>query len=118
MFLQSLSLCNFRCFSDNQTIVFRKGLNVLVGENDSSKSAIIDAIRIALGATDQSWYRIHLSDFYNEDRQNEIKLVLKFADLSNDEQAAFLECLSYDTTNTPCLYVHWNCKYRKVCKTE
>lgn len=110
MYLQSLSLQNFRCFGNKQTIEFRKGLNVLVGENDSGKSAIMDAIRIALGSTDQSWYRIELSDFHNEDREKEIKLILKFADLSSNEQAAFLECLSYDTSS-PCLYVHWNCKY-------
>lgn len=114
MFLQSISLQNFRCFGEIQTVVLKKGLNVIVGENDSGKSAIMDAIRIVLGTTDQGWYRVELSDFFNEDRQKEIRIVLKFSDLSDDEQAAFLECLSYETingTNKPCLYVHWICKY-------
>lgn len=111
MYLQSISLCNFRCFGNVQTVAFQKGLNVLVGENDSGKSAIMDAIRIVLGSTDQSWYRMELSDFHEEDKRKEIKLILKFADLTNNEQAAFLECLSYDADNSPCLYVHWSCKY-------
>lgn len=105
---------NFRCFEQPETIVFNKGLTVLVGENDSGKSAIIDAIRIVLGTTDQSWYHIELSDFYKENRETEICIVLKFTDLSQDEQAAFLECLSYENegpNNIPCLYIHWSCKY-------
>lgn len=114
MYLQSVSINNFRCFGEIQTIQFKKGLNVLIGENDSGKSAVVDAIRIALGTTDQSWYRIEPSDFHKEEQHREIKIVLKFCDLSDDEQAAFLECLSYETDNeinTPCLYVHWVCKY-------
>ena len=97
MYLKSIQLQNFRGFSNSQIIEFNDGLNVLVGENDSGKSAIIDAIRIVLGVTDQSWYRIELSDFYNEDNKLEIKIVCKFCDLTDDEQAAFLECLSHET---------------------
>ena len=114
MYLQSISLQNFRCFDENETVLLKKGLNVIVGENDSGKSAVMDAIRIVLGTTDQGWYRVELSDFFNEDRQKEIHIALKFSDLSDNEQAAFLECLSYETidgVNSPCLYVHWNCKY-------
>lgn len=114
MYIQSLTMKNFRCFEQPETIVFNKGLTVLVGENDSGKSAIIDAIRIVLGTTDQSWYHIELSDFYKENRETEISIILKFADLNQDEQAAFLECLSYENevaTNTPCLYINWTCKY-------
>ena len=48
MYLQELRISNFRCFSEPQTIEFSKGINVLVGENDSGKSAIIDAIRIQM----------------------------------------------------------------------
>jgi len=114
MYLKSLQLQNFRGFRNSQIIEFNDGLNVLVGENDSGKSAIIDAIRIVLGATDQSWYRIELSDFSNEDNNLEIKIVCKFCDLTADEQAAFLECLSYETEDAEqfaCLYLHWTCKY-------
>ncbi len=113
MYLSSIQITNFRCFKDN-IIYFNKGLTILVGENDSGKSAIIDAIRIVLGTTDFNWVRINPNDFYNEDTSLEIKIVCKFSNLSINEQASFLECLSYeevDNDRLPFLYIHWTCKY-------
>lgn len=113
MYLSSLQITNFRCFNDS-TIDFNRGLTILVGENDSGKSAIIDAIRIVLGTTDFNWIRINSNDFYNEDTSLEIKIICKFSDLSIAEQAAFLECLTYeeiDGNRVPFLYIHWTCKY-------
>lgn len=64
MFLSLLNIKNFRCFDGNDhNISFNKGLNMLVGENDSGKSAIMDAIRIVLGTTDMYRYRIDAEDF-------------------------------------------------------
>ena len=114
MYLQKIRLQNFRCFRGPQVVEFNKGLNVLVGENDSGKTAIIDAIRIVMGTTDQSWYRIEPTDFHQEQKDIDICISLKFSDLSQSEQAAFLECLSCETVNKevkPCLYVNWKCKY-------
>lgn len=110
MYLSLLKLKNFRCFdARDHYIILNKGLNVLVGENDSGKSAIIDAIRLVLGTTDMSWYRIEQEDFYKEDTALEI--VCKFEELNEDECGAFLECLTYEEEKEPCLYLHWNCKY-------
>ena len=115
MYLSSLQIKNFRCFDDQSHIIeFNSGLTVLVGENDSGKSAILDAIRVVLGTTDLGWHRIEITDFHNEDSSKEISIVCKFSDLTSDEQAAFLECLSYETQDSvvvPCLYLHWSCKY-------
>ena len=42
MYLSLLQIKNFRCFDGNEhSITFKKGLNVLVGENDSGKSFVI-----------------------------------------------------------------------------
>ena len=115
MFLSEIRVKNFRCFDDNEhNIRFHSGLNVLVGENDSGKSAVVDAIRIVLGTTDQGWYRIDSTDFYNEDRSREITIVCRFECLSDDECAAFLECLTYEgqtIEKQPILYLYWTCKY-------
>ena len=79
MYLAELKIKNFRCFDENYHIIkFNKGLNVLVGENDSGKSAIIDAIRYVLGTTDMSWYRLNAEDFYNENTSSEIEIICKF----------------------------------------
>jgi putative ATP-dependent endonuclease of OLD family len=54
MYISELKLWNFRKYgSDNSfdlskpdlLVPFNKGLNVLIGENDSGKTAIIDAIK-------------------------------------------------------------------------
>jgi len=60
-----------------------------------------------------SWYRIEPEDFYKEDTTLEIEIICKFDDLNEDEQGAFLECLSYEDSSriNPCLYLHWRCKY-------
>ena len=55
MYLSLLQIKNFRCFDGNEhSTTFKKGLNVLVGENDSGKSAIMDAIKLVLGTTDMN----------------------------------------------------------------
>lgn len=53
MFVSALKLYNFRQFKSdgNQPgldITFHTGLNALIGENDSGKTAIIDAIKLVL----------------------------------------------------------------------
>ncbi len=79
MYLSLLQIKNFRCFDGNEhSITFKKGLNVLVGENDSGKSAIMDAIKLVLGTTDMNWYRVEQEDFYKEDATLEIKITCKF----------------------------------------
>jgi putative ATP-dependent endonuclease of OLD family len=41
-----------------------KGINVLAGENDSGKTAVIDAIRLVLGTTSQDYLRVDDDDFH------------------------------------------------------
>lgn len=118
MYLQELVLKNFRCFDGNENkIIFNPGLTVLVGENDSGKSAIMDAICIVLGTTDFSWQRIMVEDFYNENIELEINISCKFINLTEDELAAFLECVTYEKNGeeaVPCLYLNWKCRYLKA----
>lgn len=116
MYLSSLRIKNFRCFDEKGIDVkFNQGLTVLVGENDSGKSAIIDAIRIVLGTTDLSWFRIDESDFYNGDIGKQIEICCKFSSLTLEEKAAFLECLTYEVNgkdeSEQCLYIYWTGEY-------
>ena len=100
MYLSLLQIKNFRCFDGNEhSITFKKGLNVLVGENDSGKSAIMDAINLVLGTTDMNWYRVEQEDFYKEDATLEIKmavelllrifLILKSGNLITEQERRF-----------------------------
>ena len=48
MYIKQISIKNFRVFDENGIdVVFNKGVNAIIGENNSGKSALVDAIRIA-----------------------------------------------------------------------
>ena len=48
MYIKKMSIKNFRAFDeDGITLQFNNGVNAIIGENNSGKSAVMDAIRIA-----------------------------------------------------------------------
>lgn len=108
MYLKSLSLTNFRQFGSKDsnmpstTIFFNPNFNVLVGENDSGKTAIIDAIRYLLGTVSDNFEKIQQEDFYcySKDKYSEFFYIEGiFEGLSDKEAGAFLEWLSFDENN-------------------
>lgn len=48
MYLEKFIIKNFRAI-ELLELDFNKGLNILIGENNSGKTAIIDALRLCLG---------------------------------------------------------------------
>ena len=63
MYISELKLENFRKYK-NLNIKFNEGLNVIVGENNSGKTAIIDAMRILLGTQGNEFYSCLLYTSY------------------------------------------------------
>ena len=52
MYIHKIRIQNFRIFGDTGTdFLFDNGINVVIGENNTGKSAVIDAIRIAFSCT-------------------------------------------------------------------
>jgi putative ATP-dependent endonuclease of OLD family len=103
MYLSAIKLWNFRRFGHDGdldlakadlNLPFEPGLNVLIGENDSGKSAIIDAIRLMLGTHTMEWSRINGDDFYRNSTRLRIELV--FSDLAPAEGKHFVEWLSIE----------------------
>ena len=98
MYLQKIGIKNFRCFDKNGIeFMFQPGINIIIGENNSGKSSLTDALRIAfsLGLGKRDIY-ISSRDFHlDEDGiyADEIKFDLFFSDLNEDEQAGFYEML-------------------------
>lgn len=115
MYISDVKIENFRGIGKETTFKFNPGITVLVGENDSGKSTVIDAIRYVLGTTDQNWYKVEISDYHNEDTGDEIRISIGFSDLSLKEKAAFMECLTYTKTGEK-LYLNWTAKYMKNVK--
>jgi putative ATP-dependent endonuclease of OLD family len=65
MHISNIKIQNFRLF-ETLDLSLNAGLNVLVGENDSGKTALIDAIRYALGTNSNDRTFIMEEDFYEE----------------------------------------------------
>lgn len=117
MFISELFIENFRIFGEGEnalTLPLKPGLTALVGENDTGKTAIIDALRLALGTTDQEFFRITDSDLHqvpkNAETPKAIRIRCKFEDLVCSEQAALVEYLTFEARGSkriPVLYINW-----------
>ena len=103
MYLQNLKLWNFRKFgtdgtfsinNPNLNLDFTKGLNVLIGENDSGKTAVIDAIKLSLKTHASEWIKPERDDFFEASEKFRIELLFK--DLSLEEAKNFTEWLSWE----------------------
>lgn len=111
MYLSEVYVESFRIFGSEESgqnlcLNLRPGLNVIVGDNDSGKSAVIDAIRYLLWTTSLEYHRFTDDDFHvvEANRAENLTIRCKFKDLSRREQARFLEWLSLEN-GEPCLYV-------------
>src|SRR4051794_21451745 len=98
MHLDHLTIKGFRPFGDTFELPLTPGLNVLVGENDSGKSAVIDAIRLALGTTSQDFLRAEESDFHfaGGEFAPELTIRCKFAGIDEQTGGALATHLTYE----------------------
>ncbi|WP_320168256.1 AAA family ATPase [Mangrovibacterium marinum] len=108
MYLAELKLWNFRKYGINGdqfetsepglVVRFEKGVNVLVGENDSGKTAIIDAIRYVLKTQSQEFIQLEDKDFHKDgtERTSELKIECTFSGFSASDAGHFLEWIGFD----------------------
>lgn len=102
MYLSNIKLWNYRKFGSagqidlakpHLDLNLTKGLNVIIGENDSGKTAIIDAIKLVLKTHSYEYIRVDDKDFYKE--ANRLRIELKFEDLKPEEAKNFTEWLGW-----------------------
>lgn len=99
MYISELNIKGFRFFNDNFTLSLNKGLNVLVGENGSGKSTVIDAVRLLLGEDEYNRSGIFLNDFHrpfslkSATSVENIRIDCVFDELEELEQVAYLPWL-------------------------
>lgn len=120
MYLSNIKLWNFRKFGNdgeidlekpNLNLNFTNDLNVIIGENDSGKTAIIDAIKLVLKTHSYDYIRVDDKDFYQE--TNRLRIELTFEELIPEEAKNFTEWLGWKGTGTdakPFLKLNYNVK--------
>jgi putative ATP-dependent endonuclease of OLD family len=76
MEILELTITNYRAYSeDGQTVQFKPGINIIVGENNIGKSAILKAIEFLTRAETES---VAAKDFYKNETQREISIKALF----------------------------------------
>lgn len=112
MYLVDLKIWNFRKYGEHKIenaqessgypgllLQFNPHLNILVGENDSGKTAMIDAIKLILLTQSRDYIRITREDFHQftegdeQSRASFFKIQCVFRDLSPEEASHFIEWL-------------------------
>ncbi len=114
MYLEEVSIENFRLFKKLE-LVLNPGLNVLVGENDSGKTALIDAIRYVLGSNSSTRTFVSETDFHENTGAFSIRM--KFSNVEGHAHR-FVEHLSHEEKIDengegickPVLYIHMSAK--------
>jgi len=123
MFLSRVRISNFRGILSLEGS-FGPGLNVIVGENNIGKTAVLDAIRIALGPGSTGGDRVWPT---KEDRHRDahgnflipIRIDLWFSGVTEEEAADFIEALNPDLANqanaTVSIHYEWNWNEETKC---
>jgi putative ATP-dependent endonuclease of OLD family len=102
MYVKNLKLWNFRKYGcqeafdlekPNLDLNFTKGINVLIGQNDSGKTAIIDSIKYVLKTHSYDWIKITNDDFHFQTSRLRIELIID--DLTEHEAKNFTEWLGW-----------------------
>jgi len=119
MYLSKLFIQGFRLFGTAFEVNLRSGLSVLVGENDAGKTAIIDAIRFALGTTSQDFPRVTEDDFHfgNAKRVTEFTIRCRFAGIDKETGGPLMEHLSYEDGKA-CLYITFHATRNETLSTR
>ena len=127
MHISELKLWNFRKYGNGSndldldnphlTVPFEKGMNILIGENDSGKTAIIDAIKLVLKTHAYEWIKVERSDFHSNTEKMRIEIYFK--GITNDEAKHFIEWLGWEDeevngtkTKRPKLILIYQAEYR------
>lgn len=112
MYIEKFTIKNFRGI-ENTTLNFNKGLNVLIGENNAGKTAIIDALRICLSYGNQrrdiyvSYSDFHINKGEISENFSDIEFHLHFKIEIPEEAGWFNDLLSVQEDGNQDLQLHF-----------
>lgn len=95
MYLENLRIQGFRRFND-LSLRFKNGLNVIVGPNNAGKTAVVDALRVLLLASDEGNLRLTELDLHQKQdstRSTEATFTFVFRGLTEAQEADFMTAL-------------------------
>lgn len=95
MYLKTLRIQGFRRFNDI-TLDFKDGLNVIVGPNNAGKTAVVDALRVLLSASDEGNLRLTELDLHEkpgDPASSSATFTFVFSGLSEQNEADFSNAL-------------------------
>ena len=95
MYLKTLRIQGFRRF-DDLSLNFKDGLNVIVGPNNAGKTAVVDALRVLLAASDEGNLRLTELDLHEKagcPLSPTATFTFVFSDLSPQNEADFSNAL-------------------------
>ncbi len=103
MIISELEVYNFRRFKSvngapGLHITFHDGLNALIGENDSGKTAVIDALKLVLLTQSNEYIRPSDNDFYTSESgvaSDEFRINCTITQFSVNEAKNYIEYLSF-----------------------
>lgn len=113
MYLSTLKIWNFRKYgvgadgAPGLEVHFQEGVNVLIGENDSGKTTIVDAIRYVLRTKSGETIYMDEKDFHMDAkvRSKSLKIECIFEGISNTEAAPFLEWIGLKNSDDGTHYI-------------
>ncbi len=102
MYISELRLWNFRKYGKDKwdldkphlVVPFNSGTNVLIGKNDSGKTAILDAIKLVLKTHAYEWVKVEKEDFHNSSDKLRIEIIIR--SLNEEEAKNFIEWLGWE----------------------
>jgi len=114
LYLSTLKIRNFRQLTDAE-VYFSPNVNIIVGENNSGKTTIVDALRMLLIHHNENLPLYVTEDDFTEgaDPKRPIELSCIFSDLSVDEEALLYDCL---VKKDESFEAHLYCRYELTPK--
>lgn len=94
VYISRINITGYKNTKEESVIKLHKGLNILVGENGSGKTTIVNGLRLLLRENEFSYMNIDEDDFYvSPDKRYtapSIKISATFDSLSSDDEITFL----------------------------
>ena len=104
MHISKIEIKNFRSI-ESLEVDCDKRLNVLVGKNNTGKSTILDAIRIALGSNVNNPNPIWITeddfhqDFKSKERAQTFSITLEFEGLNENQRTKFFDIIDFNLSD-------------------